>query len=151
MERSTAKTMDCYVEFQTFKDAQETVTRINKIFETGRAPRLGNRVVYVELSNQDELLRDLFPRAKCVSWQDGMPIALPNRDPYSTGFAGFLTSEEILGAIRHAEIPHRVSDAHSIVRCPCCNTLTLLRFSSPRFVLNALSVPMNPRSARFTK
>lgn len=112
MERSTAKTMDCYVEFQTFKDAQETVTRINKIFETGRAPRLGNRVVYVELSNQDELLRDLFPRAKCVSWQDGMPIALPNRDPYSTGFAGFLASEEILGAIRHAEIPHRVSNAH---------------------------------------
>lgn len=109
MERSTAKTMDCYAEFETVMDAQEAVTRINKVAETGRPPRLGNRVVYVELSSQDELLKDLFPRAKCVSWQGGMSIALPNRDPYSTGFSGFFTSEEILGAIRHAEIPHRVS------------------------------------------
>lgn len=109
MERSTAKTMDCYIEFQTVSDAEETVTRVNKISETGRAPRLGNRVVYVELSDQDELLKDLFPRAKCISWKDGMPTALPNRDPYSTGFSGLFTSEEILGSIRHAEIPHRVS------------------------------------------
>ena len=109
MERSTAKTMDCYAELETVQDARDTVVRINKIFETGRAPRLGNRVVDVELSSQDELLKDLFPRAKCLIWKNGIPIALENSDFYSTGFAGFLTSEEIYGAIRHAEIPHRVS------------------------------------------
>ncbi|KAA8643444.1 hypothetical protein EYZ11_008422 [Aspergillus tanneri] len=107
MERSTAKTMDCYVEFETKTNAQETVNRINQIYETGRPPRLGNRHVDVELSSQDALLKNLFPRAKCVSWKDGIPYALPNTDPYSTGFAGLFTSEEIVGAIRHAEMPHR--------------------------------------------
>ncbi|KAE8159397.1 hypothetical protein BDV40DRAFT_290942 [Aspergillus tamarii] len=107
MERSTAKTMDCFVETETPEAAQRTVDRINSIYETGRAPRLGLRRVDVEYSNQDALLRDLFPRAKCISWEDGMPRELPNTDPYSTGFSGFITSEEIVGAIRHAEIPHR--------------------------------------------
>ncbi|PLB49208.1 hypothetical protein P170DRAFT_313766, partial [Aspergillus steynii IBT 23096] len=107
MERSTAKTMDCYVELETTANAEETVNRINRIYETGRPPRLGNRHVDVEFSSQDALLKDLFPRAKCVVWENGIPFALANTDPYSTGFAGFLTSEEVVGAIRHAEIPHR--------------------------------------------
>ncbi|RHZ55931.1 uncharacterized protein CDV56_106257 [Aspergillus thermomutatus] len=107
MERSTAKTMDCYAEFQSATDAQETATRINRIYETGRAPRLGNRSVDVEFSNQDALLKDLFPRAKCIIWKDAMPTAAPNNDPFSTGFSGFFTTEEIVNAIRHAEIPHR--------------------------------------------
>ncbi|GAB1197124.1 hypothetical protein APSETT444_006414 [Aspergillus pseudonomiae] len=107
MERSTAKTMDCFVETETQEAAQRTVDRINSIYETGRAPRLGLRRVDVEYSNQDALLKDLFPRAKCIAWEDGMPRELPNTDPYSTGFSGFITSEEIVGAIRHAEIPHR--------------------------------------------
>jgi hypothetical protein len=108
MERSTAKTMDCYVEFDTAADAKEVVTRINRIYETGRAPRLGNRHVDVETSSQDALLKDLFPRAKCVVWKDGVPIVVANTDPYSSGFTGFFTREEIVGAMRHAEIPHRV-------------------------------------------
>lgn len=115
MERSTAKTMDCYVEFESHANAEETVKRINRIYETGRPPRLGNRHVDVELSNQDALLEDLFPRTKCVMWRGGVPYAMANTDRYSTGFAGFLTSEEIVGAIRHAEIPHRVS-----ISCLAC-------------------------------
>ncbi|RHZ53764.1 hypothetical protein CDV55_103813 [Aspergillus turcosus] len=107
MERSTAKTMECYAEFQSATDAQETATRINRIYETGRAPRLGNRSVDVEFSSQDALLKDLFPRAKCIIWKDAMPTAVPNDDPFSTGFSGFFTSEEIVNAIRHAEMPHR--------------------------------------------
>ncbi|BDD61563.1 hypothetical protein MAP00_006602 [Monascus purpureus] len=107
MERPTAKTMDCYVEFQTPNDAKDAVTRINKMHETSRIPRLGNRHIDVELSSQDALLKDLFPRAKCLHWKDGVPYVLENTDPYSTGFTGFFTSEEIVGAIRHAEVPHR--------------------------------------------
>lgn len=108
MERSTAKTMDCYVEFNTVEDAQAAVTRINRIYETGRAPRLGNRHVDVELSSQDDLLKDLFPRAKCIMWKDGTPILVQNTDPYSSGFSGLFTSEEIVGCLRHAESPQRV-------------------------------------------
>ncbi|KAL1970334.1 hypothetical protein VTN77DRAFT_5494 [Rasamsonia byssochlamydoides] len=111
MERSTAKTMDCYVEFLTPADAEATVRRLNSIMESGRPPRLGHRHVDLTVSSQDELLRDLFPRAKCTQWRNGVPYLVPNTDCYSSGFQGFLTSEEVLGVVRHAEQPHRVSAA----------------------------------------
>ncbi|KAH8695068.1 hypothetical protein BGW36DRAFT_428957 [Talaromyces proteolyticus] len=106
MERSTAKTMDAFVEFETQKDAESTVRRLS-FTESGRYARLGTRHVDVSLSSQDELLRDIFPRAKCVEWRGGNPLLLENTDPYSAGFQGFLTKEEIRGLITHAENPGR--------------------------------------------
>ena len=103
------------MEFDTPDDAKAAVDRVNRIQETGRPPRLGNRHVDVEVSSQDALLKDLFPRARCIKWQNGFPVLLPNTDPYSSGFTGFLTSEEIVGCLRHAEIPHRVSHIHLIL------------------------------------
>lgn len=41
-----------------------------------------------------------------------MPYPQENSDPYCSGFTGFFTGEEITLAIRHAEIPHRVSYKH---------------------------------------
>ncbi|RDW72624.1 uncharacterized protein DSM5745_07796 [Aspergillus mulundensis] len=108
MDRSTAKTMDCYVEFKTVEDAHNTVERINRTTGTGRAPRLGSRHVEVEMSDQDALLKDLFPRANCIEWESGMPKLQPNRDPIGcSGFNGFMTGEELIMAIRHAEVPSR--------------------------------------------
>jgi hypothetical protein len=108
MERSTGKTMDCYAEFLTPADAEVTFKRISLQQESGRLPRLGNRHITVELSSQDALLRDLFPCAKCVAWEAGWPRLIPNTDPYCSGFQGFLTNEELLGIVRHAENSHRV-------------------------------------------
>lgn len=127
MERSTAKTMDCYVEFNDVDDAKAAVNRINRIYETGRAPRIGNRHVDVELSSQDALLKDLFPRAKCIVWENGSPVRVPNTDLYSSGFTGFFTSEEIIGCLRHAEMPQRVSFFTII----CGWTCQLIVFKSP--------------------
>ena len=107
MERSTAKTMDAFVEFSTQKDAEAAAHRLS-FTESGRYPRLGTRHVDITLSSQDELMRELFPRAKCVQWQDGRPNVLPNDDVYSAGFQGFLTSEEIRGLVAHALVPARV-------------------------------------------
>ena len=107
MERSTAKTMDAYVEFDTQKDAEAAARRLS-FTECGRYPRLGTRHVDISVSSQDELLHDLFPRAKCIEWRDGVPYLLPNTDPYSAGFQGFLTSEEIYGLVSHALSPARV-------------------------------------------
>ncbi|GAM39795.1 hypothetical protein TCE0_034r11626 [Talaromyces pinophilus] len=106
MERSTAKTMDAFVEFKTQKDAEAAARRLS-FTESGRYPRLGTRHVDIALSSEDELMHDLFPRAKCVEWQNGMPKLLPNTDPYSVGFQGFLTSEEIRGLVSHALVPAR--------------------------------------------
>lgn len=97
------------MEFMTQGDAEAAVTRINRTYENGRIPRLGSRHVDVEVSSQDELLKDLFPRAKQIVWKNGVPHLGPNDDPYSTGFQGFFTHEEIFLLIRHAENPQRVS------------------------------------------
>jgi hypothetical protein len=109
MERSTAKTMDCYVEFVTTADAEETVERLNSITQSGRPPRLGHRHVDLTVSSQEALLKALFPRAKCIQWRDGVPNLVPNTDRWSVGFQGFLTNEELFCVTRHAEQPHRVS------------------------------------------
>ncbi|KAJ5825254.1 hypothetical protein N7474_002392 [Penicillium riverlandense] len=111
MERSTGKTMDCFVEFDTVAAASETVTRINRVHEMGRSPRMGNRHVEVAMSSQDELLKALFPRAKCMKWVDGQPVLQENKDWWSNGFQGFFTDEEMFCVLRHAEVPQRSSFA----------------------------------------
>lgn len=107
MERSTAKTMDCYVEFISEKDAREALTWLNAGLPAN-PPRLSNRRVDIEISSQDALLKELFPRAKCIIWKNGVPHLVPNTDPYSVGFQSFFTEEEVFCMVRHAEMPRRV-------------------------------------------
>ncbi|EEP79641.1 predicted protein [Uncinocarpus reesii 1704] len=114
MDRSTAKTMDCYVEFLTLEDAKETIDWLNRGLP-GAPPRLGDRHIDIEMSSQEELLKDLFPRAKCIVWKEGRPILTPNNDAYSVGFQSFLTAEEIYCMIRNAEMPKRAPFA---TKCP---------------------------------
>ena len=110
MERTTAKTMDCYVEFVSVHEAQVTV---NQLVYRGRPLRLGkpphDRVVTVALSSQDELMKELFPRAKNVVWTGGKPVIQASNEPFNTGFKTFITGEELVMMSKHAEQPHRVS------------------------------------------
>jgi hypothetical protein len=108
MERSTGKTMDCYVEFPTERQAKETVDRLSRAYDSGSAPRMGSRHVDIEMSSPAKLLKAIFPLAKCISWETGSPVQLENKDDWSTGFNGFLTDEELYCLTRHAEQPHRV-------------------------------------------
>lgn len=124
MERSTAKTMECFVEFMTPGDASKSMRYLNGGLPA-HPPRLGPRFVQIELSTQDELLDAMFPRAKCVSWHNGVPYIVKNTDPYSTGFQGFFTHEEFYNIVRHAEHPRRVRlqkillfSLISLFRCP---------------------------------
>ncbi|EGD98904.1 hypothetical protein TESG_06266 [Trichophyton tonsurans CBS 112818] len=114
MERSTAKTMDCYVELLTQADAEEALSWVNRNLPA-HSPRLGDRHVHVEMSSQDALLREIFPRAKCVLWKNGVPEIQPNTDRYSTGFQGFLTNEELFCMVHYAETPKRAPFAE---KCP---------------------------------
>lgn len=110
MDRSTGKTMDCYVEFFSVGDAQAT---LNKLTSRGHSLKLGtpphDRVVGVELSTQEALLKELFPRAKNVVWRNGKPVIEESTEPFNTGFKAFVTGEELVMMVRHAEQPHRVS------------------------------------------
>ena len=115
MERSTGKTMDCFVEFVSQKDAKDTVDRINRNYDIGTAPRIGSRHVDVELSSQAKMMKAIFPLTKCISWVDGRPVQLENKDEWSTGFNGFLTDEELFCLSRHADQPHRVRLPSSLI------------------------------------
>ena len=107
MDRATGKTQDCYVEFFSIHDAQAWVKVINS--RGNLSNRIGDRILDVSLTSQDELLKELFPRAKNVAWKDGHPTFEQSNDQYNTGFKTFLSAEELQTLARHAEQPHRVS------------------------------------------
>lgn len=111
MERVTSKTLDCYVEFINLNEAVNAVTRFESNRATNRGGRLGSRHVDVELSSQEQLMKDLFSKAKNVQWQGSRPIiiARDENDPYNSGFQGFISKEELVMLVKHVEAPQRVS------------------------------------------
>ncbi|KAI9737921.1 MAG: hypothetical protein M1834_009291 [Cirrosporium novae-zelandiae] len=136
MERNTAKTMDCYVEFFSHGDAQSSYNRFCRQKDDGRHPRLGMRHVEMEMSDQAALMCALFPRAKNVDWQGGEPQISHSIGPYNSGFKGYVTNEELVMVLKHAESPHKsgisVSKYGSGERCPQrtyeCMISTLYKF-----------------------
>ncbi|KAJ5699080.1 hypothetical protein N7462_001085 [Penicillium macrosclerotiorum] len=116
MERSTGKTMNCFVEFTSRQAAREAVDRIHRTNDAGQGARMANRHVDVVLSSQDELLRAMFPKAKCIKWIGGRPVQVPKHpdEGWSTGFVGFLTDEELFCVLRHAKEPHRSAFATKV-------------------------------------
>ncbi|KAJ5249204.1 hypothetical protein N7468_000655 [Penicillium chermesinum] len=116
MERSTGKTMECYVEFKDCKEAKLAVSRVTRGSDVGLGPRMGIRHVDVSLSSPDMLMKAIFPLAKCIRWKNGRPIQVAQQpdEPWSTGFKGFLTPEEMFGCVRHAENPGRSSFSNKV-------------------------------------
>ena len=106
LDRLTGKTMDCFVEFLSEKDAQDFVVSRNR---PGCSTKLGDRLATVALSTQDALLEQIFARATNIEWRGGVPVIKESTDPFNTGFKGFLSAEELVRLIQHAEFPHRVS------------------------------------------
>ena len=114
MERHTGKTMDAFIELARISEATYVVSQFQRRLLTGRAPKVGNREVEVELSSQEELMAELFPRAKNVRWVGAEPVITDIVESYypgttATGFNGFLQDEEVVMAVKHADTPHRVS------------------------------------------
>lgn len=116
MDRATAKTMDCFVEFFSSGDAQAVVNKYKRTCDDGRHPRLGDRYVEMKMSTQDDLMKELFPKAKNVSWIGGDPKIVGNDEPYNSGFRSFITGEELVMMVKHAEQPHRVSPSVALNR-----------------------------------
>ena len=108
--------MDCYVEFVSVQDAQAFVIDRNR---PGYLNKLGDRIATVAMSTQDELLAQTFARASNVEWHGGMPVITQSKDPFNTGFKGFLSSEELVRLIQLAEFPHRVGFASYLAYSVC--------------------------------
>lgn len=110
MDRVTSKTMDAYVEFVSLEEAMKTVERHQANLKAGRAGKLGERPVSVELSSQSALMGDLFPIAAGITWNGPSPQFKPANpsEPWDT-FKGFISAEEMTMLVKHVEVPARVS------------------------------------------
>nr|POE59326.1 hypothetical protein CFP56_24595 [Quercus suber] len=114
MERHTGKTMDAFIEFSKISDAVAVHNEFKKRISLGRHPKLGDREIAVSISSQEDLMGELFPRARNVYFVGGSPHVLEMDEFYyrnvkAAGFAGFLQNEEIIHMVKHAETPNRVS------------------------------------------
>ncbi|KAK3709404.1 hypothetical protein LTR37_010965 [Vermiconidia calcicola] len=112
MDRLSGKTMDAFIEVENGKEAHWIVTQFAKRAAQGRHAMIGNRPVELQQSNQQELMRELFPLGKRVTFYGGMPV-IDDTPQYlypnvrSTGFMGFLNEEELAHMNKHAEMPNR--------------------------------------------
>jgi RNA recognition motif-containing protein len=112
MERVTSKTLDAFVEFTNFNEAINAVNRFETNRTGGRGGRLGQRHVEVELSSQEALMQELFPKAKNVQWRGARPFIAERdlNDIYNSGFQGFISKEELVMLVKHVDTPQRVSN-----------------------------------------
>jgi hypothetical protein len=107
MERSTGKTMDTYVELDSVEEAKMAIATFQQRCLNNRHPRIGDRHIEMELSSQEALMKELFPRAKCVKWEGQTPRIYTSTEAYNSGFQCFVTSEELVMITKHAETPQR--------------------------------------------
>jgi RNA recognition motif-containing protein len=121
MERVTSKTMDAFVEFESLDDAMRAVERHRFNLANGRASRLGDRPVEVELASQGALMADLFPITRGVEWDGVNPKFRPfnPKEPWEN-FRGFVSEEEMTMLIKHVEVPHRVGLSPMPPFLVCC-------------------------------
>jgi len=91
--------MDAFVEFTCPKDAYRCVTR-------KRGKILGSRHVLLDVVNQEELMKELFPRARGIAWEGVIPNVLSSEGGNSK--ADLVTKEELVLVVGHARTPHRV-------------------------------------------
>ena len=115
MDRMTGKTYDCYVEVSSTDAAQSFV---NSRTNSRQAQPLLDRIPTVEMSCLDQLLENLFPKARSMQWMQGQPI-LRAGESVDSPFRALVTQEEMATTVRYAESPQRVSEA--IISCtgPC--------------------------------
>ncbi|KAF2810498.1 uncharacterized protein BDZ99DRAFT_563641 [Mytilinidion resinicola] len=106
-DRLSGKAYNTFVEVNTEAEAQRLVRGFGKYLDSHKHGRkLGNRPIYVHLSNQTELMESIFPRVKCVQWNGTDPLIQPP-GPGESGFDAFLHEEELRGMMRFAEKPGR--------------------------------------------
>ncbi len=119
MDRLSGKTMDAFIEVESPREAGLVATQFaRRLKTTGRQTKLGDRPVVVEQSSQQDLMSELFPRAKTVTWVGPEPKFDTTNIEYfypgvpSVGFEGFLFDEDYAHLVKHLEMPQRVS--HSL-------------------------------------
>ncbi|KAI1092840.1 hypothetical protein F5B19DRAFT_452971 [Rostrohypoxylon terebratum] len=104
MDRTTFKTYECFVEFASFDEAVDVVTKYQNGIERGaHMPTIGNRDIEMAISNQSQLMKKLFPLAKGVRWEERPFQITRNSAVQWENFKGFITQEEMTLLCKHVE------------------------------------------------
>lgn len=111
MERITTRTQDAYVEFVSGEHAMRAVNKVVENQAKGKAPKIGDRIIDVQLSSQGELMKALFEHANGVQWEGMDPVKKPHENPNHPwqNFKSFTTQEEMTMLVKFVEVPQRVS------------------------------------------
>ncbi|KAH8811397.1 hypothetical protein F5884DRAFT_671620 [Xylogone sp. PMI_703] len=152
MERVTSKTLDCYAEFTSLTEAINAVERYEIHRSGGRGGKLGQRHVEIELSSQEALMKELFPKAKNVKWQGARPIIYPSdpEDQYNSGFQGFTSREEMVMLVKHVESPQRSPFSKDCPQRPFeCLVSTLTKY--PWYMVDHITIDERNRIHHATK
>lgn len=153
MDRNTGKTNDAFIEVTRQQEAVTIVNSFTRRLMAGRQLRIGERLVDVELSSQEELMHHLFPRAKFVTWNGSVPTINFDGDTYfvgqpAIGFDGFVGSEEMVMLVKFADMPSRVSLSPSYVSLVCVTDLSTVSFrfafTQPHLRVRHLYYPQVP-------
>lgn len=144
MDRPTGKSQDAWLELPDQAIMDQVMSRYESLVTAGKQPKMANRVVDCFVSSQGELMAALFPNAKDIDWHPatGIPIMTKlddNGDPYSTGFRGFLSKEELYCVRMHAENPGRAPfPQKALQRCYESMIATILKYpwASPYFKIS---------------
>lgn len=115
MERASGKCLDAWLELPDQITADQVMKRYNSLVDSGKVPRINNRVINLYPSTQGEVMAAIFPRAKDIFWDPvtGIPIKVRRiedaEEKYSASFRGFLTKEELFMTTQHAIVPDRAA------------------------------------------
>lgn len=105
--------MDVFVEVSSRQEAINIFNQFQLRVQRGRTLTLGKREAVLDLSSQEELMKNLFPRAKNVEWTGNTPTIIPDHPEYyhgvkAVGFDGFVSGEEMAILMKFLETPQRV-------------------------------------------
>ncbi|KAK6526663.1 hypothetical protein TWF281_009867 [Arthrobotrys megalospora] len=103
MDRTTGKTMDCFLEFPTVTGAERFIQRR---CNNNRRCILGGRHISLELVRQGELMRWLFPKVRGAMWGDDGDLVVGEWTGLNT-LTEIISREELVMILGHARTPHR--------------------------------------------
>ncbi|KAF2773700.1 hypothetical protein EJ03DRAFT_104920 [Teratosphaeria nubilosa] len=112
MERSTGKTNDAFIELASEVEAVRVVGQSEKRTLNGRPQKMGDRTVEVVMSCQEDLMHEMFGKAKKIAWAGNTPVVSNEVECYypgvpSEGFNGFVGTEELHEMLQRCEHPQR--------------------------------------------
>ncbi|EPS40535.1 hypothetical protein H072_5620 [Dactylellina haptotyla CBS 200.50] len=104
MDRTTGKTMDCFLEFSNMGAAEMFIQRR---CNNNRRCILGGRHISLELARRIELMEWLFPKVRGASWSKNGELEVGEHQLSSEGPIEIISREELVMILGHARTPHR--------------------------------------------